>query len=68
MPAVMEKIRVGIFMDEETRAALKAEANDRGLDMSECAEQILRDALADAIQRIRKKRQSDKKGRGGHEG
>jgi plasmid stability protein len=56
-----EKVRVGIFMDEEVRAALRAEAGARGLDMSDLAEELLRAALADEIERIKKKRQAERK-------
>lgn len=56
MPLLMEKIRVGLFMDSEVRDALKSEAAERGMEMSDLAEEILRETLAEALDRIHKKR------------
>jgi hypothetical protein len=56
-----DKIRLVIMADEEIRAALRLEAAEREMEMSELAEEILRDALASALEKVRKRRQADKR-------
>jgi plasmid stability protein len=53
-----DKIRLVVQTDDEVRAALRLEAARRDMEMSELADEILREALADAIEEIRKRRKS----------
>ena len=54
--AVAEKIRLVILTDEEVRKALRLEAAKRGSpDMSTLADEILREALAQSLEEVRKR-------------
>jgi hypothetical protein len=62
MSVVMaERIRLVILTDDELRSALRLEAAKRGVDMSEVADAILREGLAESLAEIRQ-RQKRKKG------
>lgn len=62
MSAVMaDKVRLVILTDDELRAALRLEAAKQDVDMSELADSILRQALADALKEVRKRRQAKSK-------
>lgn len=49
--------RLTVNTTPEVAAALRSEASDRGIKIPELAHLILRDAMADVIERIRSKRQ-----------
>jgi hypothetical protein len=63
MLAVMNRIRLVILTDDEVRTALKVEASARGVEMSDLAALILREALADALKMVRSRQSTPKKGR-----
>jgi hypothetical protein len=50
-----EKIRLVLMVDEIFRQALKSGAAERGMEMSELAEEIFTEALAEELQRIRRR-------------
>ena len=54
-------VRLVVQTDEDLRAALKLEAAKRGLDMSEVADAILREQLADSLAVIQARRQAEEK-------
>lgn len=56
MLAVMSKVRLVVMVEEEIRDALRLESALAGRDMSEIVEDLIRDRLADAMQKIRERR------------
>jgi hypothetical protein len=51
-----EKIRLVLMVADEVRAGLRLEAAKQDVEMSELAESILREALADSIKEVKKRR------------
>ncbi len=62
MAIELKTVRLVVQTDEDLRFALKLEAVKRGLDMSELADEILREALATSLAEIQKRREGGKKG------
>jgi hypothetical protein len=65
MLSVMERVRVGILINEETRDVLRLEALLTGKDMGEIVEQLVSANLTASVEQIRARRghEQPKKGK-----
>lgn len=56
MLSIMERVRVGILINEETRDVLRLESLLTGKDMGEIVEQLVNTHLPESVEQIRQRR------------